>query len=115
MPWHVTKSSRCPSSKPWAVIKDSDNSVAGCHETEGAAKKQLAALYASDSPKGATLLHKTLEAKATTTDLGEFTAIVAAYTVDRTNERIIPGAFKGTIARWQASGKMIPLHWDHGG
>lgn len=61
------------------------------------------------------MLHKTLEAQATTTDRGEFTAIAAAYSVDRTNERILPGAFKGTIARWQESQKQIPLHWDHMG
>lgn len=61
------------------------------------------------------MLRKTLEAKATTTDLGEFTAIAAAYSVDRMNERIIPGAFASTIGDWQASGKQIPLHWDHSG
>lgn len=61
------------------------------------------------------MLHKTLEAKATATELGEFTAIAAAYSVDRGNERIIPGAFAKTIANWRASGKMIPLHWDHSG
>lgn len=59
--------------------------------------------------------HKLLEAKATATDLGEFTAIAAAYSVDRGNERIVPGAFKSTIERWQGSEKMIPLHWDHSG
>lgn len=60
------------------------------------------------------MLTKTVEVKATTTtDLGEFTAIAAAYSVDRMNERIIPGAFTATIDRWKASGKRIPLHWDH--
>lgn len=59
------------------------------------------------------MLHKTLEAKATTTDLGEFTAIAAAYSVDRQHERIIKGAFAATIEAWQESGKRIPLHWDH--
>lgn len=60
--------------------------------------------------------HKTLEAKATTTtDQGEFVAIAAAYTVDRANDRIIPGAFGKSIARWQASGKQVPLHWNHQG
>lgn len=59
--------------------------------------------------------HLTLQAKATATDLGEFTAIAAAYSVDRGNERIIPGAFATTIENWQASGKQIPLHWDHSG
>ena len=54
-----------------------------------------------------------LEAKATATDQGAFTAIAAAYTVDRVKDRIIPGAFATTIKAWQASGKMIPLHWNH--
>lgn len=57
----------------------------------------------------------TLQAKATATDLGEFTAIAAAYSVDRGGDRIIPGAFSATIEKWQASGKQIPLHWDHEG
>jgi phage head maturation protease len=48
MPWHVAKSGRCPASRPWAVIKDSDGSVAGCHPSEAAANKQLAALYANE-------------------------------------------------------------------
>jgi hypothetical protein len=50
MPWHIEKSaSKCSPSKPWAVVKDSDGSVAGCHETETGAKEQLKALYANDS------------------------------------------------------------------
>lgn len=62
------------------------------------------------------MLHKTLEAKATTlTDQGEFVALAAAYSTDRGNERIVPGAFQGTIEKWQASGKQIPVHWDHEG
>lgn len=49
MPWHILHPcSQCPVSKPWGVIKDSDGSVAGCHETEASAKKQLAALYANE-------------------------------------------------------------------
>ena len=48
MPWHIGKSKTCPASKPHAVIKDSDKSVAGCHVSEAKAKKQLAALYASE-------------------------------------------------------------------
>jgi len=57
-----------------------------------------------------------LEAKATTTtDQGEFTAIAAAYTVDRVKDQIVYGAFQDTIAAWKASGKQIPLHWNHMG
>lgn len=50
-----------------------------------------------------------------TTDRGEFTAIAAAYTVDRVGDRIVHGAFGKTIAHWQTSGKRVPLHWDHRG
>lgn len=62
------------------------------------------------------MLHKTLAAKATTTtEKGEFTAIAAAYTVDRVKDKIVFGAFEKTIEQWRASGKKIPLHWDHRG
>jgi HK97 family phage prohead protease len=61
------------------------------------------------------MLHKTVKATAVTQDQGVFTAIAASYSVDRVNERIIPGAFEKTLVAWQASGKNIPLHWDHQG
>lgn len=49
MPWHKQKGhADCPDGKPWAVVKDSDGSVAGCHASEDSADDQLAALYASD-------------------------------------------------------------------
>lgn len=47
MPWHIDKTSKCPASKPWGVIKDSDGSVAGCHPDKEKAKAQLKALYAN--------------------------------------------------------------------
>lgn len=48
MPWHVAKSEECPASRPYAVIKDDDGSVEGCHASEAAAEDQMAALYASE-------------------------------------------------------------------
>lgn len=45
MPWHIGQHESCPG---FAVIKDSDGSVAGCHGSEEGAKQQLAALYASE-------------------------------------------------------------------
>jgi 2'-5' RNA ligase len=49
VPWHkVHNHGKCPSGKPWAVVKDADGSVAGCHATESEANDQLAALYASE-------------------------------------------------------------------
>jgi len=62
----------------------------------------------------AELEHKTLSATAgTRSDLGEFSAIAAAYSVDRDGDQIVRGAFAKTIERWQLSGKRIPLHWNH--
>lgn len=49
MPWHIGTSEECPPSKPFAVIKDADDSVAGCHETRESAEAQMAALYASET------------------------------------------------------------------
>jgi HK97 family phage prohead protease len=48
MPWHAAKSGACPASKPWAVIKNADGKVVGCHETSDSANKQIAALYANE-------------------------------------------------------------------
>lgn len=49
MPWTVTQSDRCPASRPWAVLKDDDGSLEGCHETQADANDQLAALNASEN------------------------------------------------------------------
>jgi 2'-5' RNA ligase len=55
IPWHkVNGHSECPSSRPWAVVKDSDGSVEGCHATEEDANAQLAALNASENSMGDT-------------------------------------------------------------
>lgn len=59
--------------------------------------------------------HLTVKAVATATDLGEFTAIAATYDIDRVKDQIVPGAFERTIARWEASGKNLPVHWNHSG
>jgi HK97 family phage prohead protease len=45
MPWHIGQHESCHG---FAVIKDSDGSVAGCHGSEEGAKRQLAALYAAE-------------------------------------------------------------------
>jgi HK97 family phage prohead protease len=59
---------------------------------------------------------KTMEAKTTVaTERGEFVALAAAWTVDRQGEQIARGAFSKTIARWQASNRDLPVHWNHGG
>jgi len=58
--------------------------------------------------------HLAVKARSsTTTDRGEFTALAATWAVDRVRDRIIQGAFATTIEAWQASGKMVPVHWAH--
>jgi len=58
-----------------------------------------------------------LEAKATatpTTDLGEFTALVAVFgNTDRGGDRIQPGAFAKSISEWREVGRRVPLHYEH--
>jgi Escherichia/Staphylococcus phage prohead protease len=49
----------------------------------------------------------------TTTDRGEFEAVVSTYDVDRQGDVVARGAFSKTLADWNAAGRMIPLHWDH--
>lgn len=56
MPWHVARSDQCPASKPFAVIKDGTSEVEGCHESEDAAQRQMAALYASERGRGKALM-----------------------------------------------------------
>lgn len=46
MPWHIDDDHADCSG--YAVIKDSDGSVAGCHETRDEAEAQMAALYANE-------------------------------------------------------------------
>lgn len=50
MPYKVEKreGDGCGADKPWAVVKEDDDSVVGCHETEDEAKEQQKALYAQE-------------------------------------------------------------------
>ena len=59
------------------------------------------------------LTKKAVATTATATDQGSFSAIAAAWTVDRDNEQIARGAFSKTIKAWQGRDKPIPLHWNH--
>ena len=50
LPYHVEKSNRCPTSKPFAVLKEGGE-IMGCHESEGSAHRQLKALYVAEQEK----------------------------------------------------------------
>lgn len=52
MPWHISSNhSECSG---FAVVKDDDGKVVGCHKTKADAQAQLAALYASEAQKNTT-------------------------------------------------------------
>jgi HK97 family phage prohead protease len=59
--------------------------------------------------------HLTLKATTTTTDqeLGTFTAVVSAWDADREGDVIERDAFYKTTLAWQASGKKLPLLFEH--
>ena len=58
---------------------------------------------------------KTLAAETTVVDqeLGQIEAQVSGWDSDRERDTIAPTAFDKTIAAWRASGKMLPLLFEH--
>ena len=48
MPWTIGKHDACPADKPYAVIKDEDGELEGCHSSQDAAGKQIEAMYAAE-------------------------------------------------------------------
>jgi hypothetical protein len=56
VPWSKVKGGGDCGDDQWAVLKDSDGSTAGCHDTEEEADAQLAALYASEPDAAVELL-----------------------------------------------------------
>lgn len=58
--------------------------------------------------------HMTLKAVATTTtDQGVFEAVISTESIDRENDIVIPEAMVAALKAWSATGKKIPLHWNH--
>ena len=59
--------------------------------------------------------HLALKATTTTTDteLGQFTALVSAWSTDREGDIIGRHAFDRTIEAWRSSGKQLPLLLNH--
>jgi HK97 family phage prohead protease len=54
------------------------------------------------------------EFKATNEKKGEFEAIFSVFgNVDLGKERVRPGSFEKTLARWDESGDPIPVYWNH--
>lgn len=56
-----------------------------------------------------------LKATTSTTDLGVFSAVISAVSVDREGDRVDPEAMVKALHAWIPTGKMVPLHWNHSG
>jgi len=57
---------------------------------------------------------KVAQFKALDEAQGQFEAIVAVFgNVDRGGDRIMPGAFAGSLKRWEESGDPIPIIFSH--
>jgi HK97 family phage prohead protease len=117
MPWSVSRSDECPSSRPWACIRDSDGTVEGCHSTEEAAQAQQRALYAREGTMSNGEMQKKtfdlLEVKADE-EQGTFTALASVFgNVDLGGDKVVKGAFKNTLEKWRKSGRSIPVILSH--
>jgi HK97 family phage prohead protease len=129
MPWHIENDN--PDCSGWAVVKDSDGSIAGCHPTKAKAQKQLAAL--NINVKGVAMPDRSEEpreglfrmvpnsiARAETADDGNTLTGYAAVFDTWANidgysgsfrERVKPGAFKRTLNN---NGDKIKVMFNHG-
>lgn len=130
MPYHVDKSARCPASRPWGVIKDSDGSVLGCHASKKAATAQMAAVLISESevnmsnpaPPRENLyraMYPGVELRSETNGPPHLTGHFAVFNrwteinsifEGRFLERISPGAFTKTIAESLPSMRVLFQH-----
>jgi HK97 family phage prohead protease len=109
-PWHIGKDDSCPAGKPVAVIKDDDDSVAGCHVSEASARRQMAALYAQEDANK-TMEQINLKAATTVqTDEGLFEAVISTEAVDREKDIVEPAAMVEALKKWN---RPIPLSWGH--
>lgn len=126
MPWHIVENhAECGSDEPWAVVKNDDGEVEGCHATEAEAQAQMDALYAVEEDEE-------VDAKATVAPLSD--ALRQAFETGAEMDFDAAGAWEGTIVvegvatgdgREFAADSLewgdlpIPLRWNiedsHGG
>jgi HK97 family phage prohead protease len=66
------------------------------------------------SREGTEMEHLLLKAVATTTtDLGEFEAVISTSAIDREGDVVEPAAMVDALQAWTVTGKVVPLHWNH--
>jgi HK97 family phage prohead protease len=58
--------------------------------------------------------HLLLKAATTVTEEGVFEAVISTATIDRELDIVEPQAMVDALQKWVASGKKVPLRWNHG-
>lgn len=126
MPYTVRKTSSCPASKPWGLIKKDGGEVVSCHTSKAKANAAIAAIYASE---GKTYTGGTMQVKR-----APLTRVVVPFSVkaiadpsthtfdglaavigskDLGNDIIEPGAFQSTLKSWKTGSDAVPLLNSH--
>jgi uncharacterized protein len=125
MPWTVSKSEQCPASRPWAVVKDADGSVEGCHATEADANAQLVALNIAEQDRSKSMdnLERrfleiadadelAIETRANgQTSIVGYAAVYNRLSLDLGGfrEEILPGAFDKILNRQRGKADVVAL------
>lgn len=97
MPWRVEHSPSCPPSRPWAVVNQASGATEGCHASQSAARRQMAALYANESSarSGRMDIKQLQRIEVKDADKGQVSAVFATFNViDADKDVTVPGAFE---------------------
>lgn len=123
MPWHIESDN--PDCTGFAVVKDDTGEVEGCHASEPDAEAQLAALYASEADRAAVPPRDGIRAVSAVPAVddaetgprisGHFARFNTFNEIDsavegRFLERIMPGAFRKTLAESRGRIRMLFQH-----
>lgn len=124
MPWRIEREHEdCPDSRPWAVVKIDDGELEGCHTSEEAAQRQLAALNAAEEEGRMREVRRLdlplAEARAKVEDGRTLVGYAAVFNrpveIDTLRssfkETVKPGAFAKTLKK---RGDQIRVLFNHG-
>ena len=109
MPYHVGEDASCPADEPYAVIKDADGSVEGCHVTESDAQDQVKALYAAEPQTASSrrpVEYRTFQLEVRSAERGIIDGYAAVYDKPSEEMGFMFGSFKERIARGTFDGVL---------
>lgn len=110
MPYHIDDAN--PGCNGYAVVKDDDGKVMGCHETRADAMAQMAALYANE-PTMRSAIEKMMlvgAVKALGPEVDGFEGWASTSSLDRQGDVVEPSAFARSLPAFLANGL---IYWQH--